>query len=56
LSLQHQGQAIRTTASRGGSTYSSGCAAAHPDFKKNQRKKFFYIDILDKKKILNTLK
>ena len=38
---------------RGGATLKAGCAAAHPDFLKNQRKKFIYIYI---QIILNTLR
>ena len=41
---------------RGGATLEPGCAAAHPDFLKNQRKIFFYIDNLNLKKIVNTFK
>ncbi len=40
----------------GGATLKGGCAVAHPDFLKNQRKIFFYIDVLSLNKIVNTLK
>ena len=40
----------------GDSTLKAGCAAAHPDFLKNQWKNYFYMDVLSLNKIMNTLK
>ena len=42
--------------SRGGTTLKAGCSVEQSDFLKNQRKFFFYIDVLNLNKIVNTLK